>query len=138
GPVFQSMREIDAWDDTGIDVALSEVSLADFFAEGHVPQLVLNPVLLAAMEQVVPCWLVQYVGPEFHSFPSTIDRIELYEPCPADRDGLVMRARQHPVDPGVDDIAPPRAWQFECVDVEGRVLMRAGDMVNLFFQVPPA
>ena len=96
GPVFQSVSEILAWDDTGIDVRLSEVSLADFFAPGHTPRLVLNPVLLDALSRVAPCWLVQYVGPEFHSFPSHIDRIELYEPCPADREGIVVRGRQRP------------------------------------------
>lgn len=138
GPVFQSMREIAGWDDTGIDVRLSPVGLTGFFAEGHRPQLILNPVLLDALGQVVPCWLVQYVGPEFHSFPSTIGRIELYEACPADREGVVMRARQHPLDPSATDIAAPRLWQFECADGEGRVLLRGGDMVNLFFRVTPS
>jgi phosphopantetheinyl transferase len=138
GPVFQSMREILAWDDTGIDVRLSEVGLADFFAPGHTPQLVLNPVLLDALSQVVPCWLVQYVGPEFHSFPSMIDRIELYEPCPADRSGIVVRARQQPADGVSTDINAPRNWQFDCIDGQGRVLLRCHDMGNLFFRVPPA
>lgn len=137
GPVFQSVREILAWDDTGIDVRLSEVSLADFFAPGHTAQLVLNPVLLDALSQVAPCWLVQYVGPEFHSFPSYIDRIELYEPCPADREGIVVRGRQRPADGVSTDINAPRNWDFDCIDGEGRVLLRCHDMGNLFFRVPP-
>jgi len=137
GPVFQSVREILAWDDTGIDVRLSEVSLADFFAPGHAPHLVLNPVLLDALSQVAPCWLVQYVGPEFHSFPSYIDRIELYEPCPADREGIVVRGRQRPADGVSTDINAPRNWDFDCIDGEGRVLLRCHDMGNLFFRVPP-
>ena len=137
GPVFQSMRTIEAWDDTGIDVAISDVGLDGFFEPGHVPQLVLNPVLLDALSQVVPCWLVQYVGPEFHSFPSTIERIELYEPCPAGREGIVIRARQEPADPGNHDISALRNWQFDCVDGEGRALMRGHALGNLFFRVPP-
>jgi acyl transferase domain-containing protein/phosphopantetheinyl transferase (holo-ACP synthase) len=137
GPVFQSMRAIEAWDDTGLDVAISEVSLDGFFEPGHTPQLVLNPVLLDALSQVVPCWLVQYVGPEFHSFPSTIERIELYEPCPADRDGIVIRARQEPADPANDDISALRNWQFDCTDGEGHVLMRGHALGNLFFRVSP-
>ena len=138
GPVFQSMTYVEAWDDSGIDVQLSPCGLAHFFAAGHVPQLVLNPVLLDAMGQVVACWLVQYVGTEFHAFPSTIERIELVEPCPVDRPGILMRMRQRPVDGLATDIAAPRAWQFECVDGEGRVLMRGRELVNLFFRVPPA
>jgi 3-oxoacyl-(acyl-carrier-protein) synthase/malonyl CoA-acyl carrier protein transacylase/phosphopantetheinyl transferase (holo-ACP synthase) len=136
GPVFQSMTYVEAWDDSGIDVDLSESSLDGFFAEGQRPQLVLNPVLLDAMGQVVACWLVQYVGTNFHAFPSTIDRLELYEPCPADRAGIVMRMRQRPVDGQSTDIAAPRVWQFECVDGQGHILMRGHDLVNLFFRVP--
>jgi len=137
GPVFQSVREIVAWDDTGIDVRLGPVSLADFFAPGHTPRLILNPVLLDALSQVAPCWLVQYVGPEFHSFPSYIDRIELYEPCPADREGIVVHGRQRPADGVSTDINAPRNWDFDCIDGEGRVLLRCHDMGNLFFRVPP-
>jgi acyl transferase domain-containing protein/phosphopantetheinyl transferase (holo-ACP synthase) len=136
GPVFQSVREILAWNDSGIDVRLSEVSLADFFAPGHAPQLILNPVLLDALSQVAPCWLVQYVGPEFHSFPSYIERIELYEPCPADRAGIVVRGRQRPADGTSTDINAPRNWDFDCIDGEGRVLLRCHAMGNLFFRVP--
>ena len=97
-----------------------------------------SPVLLDAMGQVVACWLVQYVGTDFHAFPSTIDRLELYEICPADREGIVLRMRQRPVDGTSTDISAPRAWQFDCVDGEGRVLMRGHDLVNLFFRVPAA
>ena len=138
GAVFQSMAYVQAWDHPGIDVELSDVTLDGFFAPGHRPQLVLNPVLLDAMGQLVACWLVQYVGTEFHAFPSTIQRLELYETCPADRSGIVMRMRQRPVAPAATDIAAPRVWQFDCVDGEGRVLMRGDELVNLFFRVPQA
>jgi len=136
GPVFQSMSHVDAWDDSGIDVELSTVTLSHFFAEGQRPQLVLNPVLLDAMGQVVACWLVQYVGTDFHAFPSTIDRLELMEPCPSDRAGILLQMRQHVVEPGATDIQAPRAWQFNCIDGQGRVLMRGNNLVNLFFRVP--
>ena len=138
GPVFQSMHYVQAWDDTGIDVELTGCTLDGFFAEGQRPRLVLNPVLLDAMGQVVACWLVQYVGTQFHSFPSTIDRLELYESSPADREGIVLRMRQRPADGVSTDIMARRVWQFDCVDGEGRVLMRGHDLVNLFFTVPPA
>ncbi|MCK7501610.1 MAG: acyltransferase domain-containing protein [Comamonadaceae bacterium] len=138
GPVFQSIAAFDGWDDAGIDVRLTRCTLDGFVEPGHRPELVLNPVLLDAMSQMVPCWLVQYVGPEFHAFPSSIARIELVERCPADRDGMTMRARQRPVDPRRADIHAPRAWDFDCVDGEGRVLMRAHELVNLFFMVTPS
>lgn len=137
GPMFQSLRNIDAWGEDGLDVALGDASLAGFFEPGHSPFLVLNPVLVDALSQVVPYWLLQYVGPEFHSFPSTIERIELYEPCPAERDGIVIRGRQVPADPANDDINALRLWQFDCTDGDGRVLMRVHALGNLFFRTPP-
>ena len=138
GPVFQSMHYVEAWDDTGIDVQLTGCTLDGFFAEGQRPQLVLNPVLLDAMGQVVACWLVQYVGTSFHAFPSTIARLELYEAAPADRAGVVLRMRQRPADGQSTEITTPRLWQFDCIDGEGRVLMRGQDLLNLFFVAPPA
>ncbi len=138
GPVFQSMAHAQAWDDSGIDVELSEVGLRDFFAVGHTPQLVLNPVLLDAMGQIVALWYAQYIGTQFHAFPSTIARIELHEHCPSDRAGIVMRTRQRPLDADEIALSAPRAFQFECVDGEGRLLLRAQDLVNIFFVVPPA
>jgi acyl transferase domain-containing protein len=138
GPVFQSLRHIEAWDDSGIDVQLSEGSLTDFFTEGHAPRLILNPVILDALGQVVACWLVQFYGTEFNNFPSTIERIELYESCPTERRGLVMKTRQRPVDGVATDPGAPRAWQFECVDEQGRVLLRGHDLINVFWQMPSA
>lgn len=138
GPVFQSMRHVQAWDDTGIDVEIADQGLMGFFTEGSAPDLVLNPVLLDAMGQLVACWLVQYVGTSFHSFPSTIGRIELPAVRPDAAAGALMRARQRPVDPQATSIDVPRSWQVECVDGEGRVLVRAADFVNLFFRAPVA
>jgi acyl transferase domain-containing protein len=138
GPVFRSLQYIDAWDDSGIDVRLADCGLANFFAEGHTPRLILNPVLLDALGQVVACWLVQFFGTEFNNFPSTIGRIELYESCPTERHGIVMRARQRPVDGTSTHPGAARAWQFECVDSEGQVLLRGEDLINVFWQMPSA
>jgi len=135
GPVFQSIRHLEGWDDSGIDARLSEVSLRDFFVEGQTPRLVINPVLLDAMGQLAAYWIAQYAGSDFNCFPSTIERIELYSPCPADVPGMVLRARQHALDPAATAISAPRAWQFECVDSQGRPLVRVTNLVNIFFPV---
>ena len=47
-------------------------------------------------------------------------------------------ARQRPADPAVNDISAARAWDFDCIDGAGRVLMRGKDLVNLFFRVTPS
>ena len=136
GPIFQSMRGIEGWNDQGIDAALSEVSLSGFFTENAAANLVLNPVLLDALGQLAAYWIAQQVGTDFNSFPSSIEKIELPVACPKDIEGLRLLGRQHPVDPKATDVESPRAWQFECVDAHGNVLLSAKNLVNIFFPVP--
>jgi acyl transferase domain-containing protein/phosphopantetheinyl transferase len=136
GPIFQSIRGIEGWNDQGIDAALSEVSLSGFFTENASANLVLNPVLLDALGQLAAYWIAQQVGTDFNSFPSSIEKIELPVACPKDLEGLRLLGRQHPVDPKATDVESPRAWQFECVDADGNVLLSAKNLVNIFFPVP--
>lgn len=136
GPIFQSIRRIDGWSDQGINASLSEVRLKDFFDRGDTPSLVLNPVLLDALGQLASYWIAQQVGTDFNSFPSTIERIELYRQCPQNITGLTLLARQQPFNPVVNDIEAPRAWQFECFDNEGQPLLRVTNLVNIYFPVP--
>ena len=136
GPVFQGIRRIEGWSDQGICASLSEVSLKGFFDVGDTPGMVLNPVLLDALGQLAAYWIAQQVGTDFNSFPSTIERIELYRQCPQNIRGLTLRARQHPLDPAVSNMEAPRLWQFECLDSEGEPLLRATNLVNIYFPVP--
>lgn len=136
GPVFQSIRHIHGWDDAGIDAELSPVSLHGFFDPAAPATLVLNPVLLDAMGQLAAYWIAEFAGTDFNCFPSTIERIELYQTCPADRDGLQLRARQQSLDASSNDIAAPRRWAFECADAQGQPLVRVRGLVNVFYPVP--
>ncbi|MCD2343232.1 polyketide synthase dehydratase domain-containing protein [Ideonella azotifigens] len=136
GPVFHSIEHIHGWDDAGIDCALSPVSLDSFFTPGQQATLVLNPVLLDAMGQLAAFWIAQYVGTDFNCFPSTIDRIELYTPCPNAQPGMQLRARHYSLDASNNEVSAPRAWQFECLDASGQPLVRVNKLVNIFFSVP--
>lgn len=136
GPVFQSIARIDGWNEHGIDATLSSVRLDGFFAENHRPSFVLNPVLLDALGQLAAFWICEQIGTDFNSFPSTIERIELYRDCPQNLSGLTLRARQQPLEPDADAGQGARAWQFECVDHEGTPLLRAMNLVNIYFPVP--
>lgn len=136
GPVFQSIRRIDGWSGQGIDATLSDVSLEGFFDEGDTPSLVLNPVLLDALGQLVAYWIAQQVGTDFNSFPASIERIEIYEQCPHDIPGLSLRARQRPLGPASGGTESRREWRLECLDGEGRPLLRAANLVSSFFDVP--
>ncbi|HSW05872.1 polyketide synthase [Aquabacterium sp.] len=136
GPIFQSVMHLDGYDAGGISGQLSSVSLAGFFTPGERPHLVLNPVLLDAVGQLAAFWIAQYAGYDFNSFPSTIERIELREACPADRDGLRLLARQQALDPTATAVGAARRWDFDCVDASGRSLLRVGNLVNIFFAVP--
>ena len=136
GPTFQSIREITSWDDSGIDAALSEVKLDGFFTEEELPALVLNPVLLDALGQLAAYWIAQQVGTDFNSFPSTIERIELYHQWSPDIKGLTLRARQQPIDPTLTNVEAPKSWQFECIDDQGQAILRASNLVNIYYPVP--
>ena len=136
GPIFQSVEHLDGWDYSGIDARLSTVSLDGFFMDGERPELVLNPVLLDAVGQVAAYWIAQYAGVEFNSFPSTIERIELYSSCPQDIRGLRLLARQQPLDPNNTQISASRGWDFECLDGDDRPLLRICNLQNVFFGVP--
>lgn len=136
GPIFQSIRRIEGWDQQGIDAALSEVGLDDFFISDETPEFVLNPVLLDALGQLAAYWIIQQIGTDFNCFPSTIERIELYRPCPQHAQGMSCRARQFPMVTDRTDMGAPRVWQFECLDREGMPVFRVKDLVNVFFTVP--
>ncbi len=138
GPIFQSIDRVYGWSDQGIDAGLSNVSLDGFFDDNAATNLVLNPVLLDAMGQLSAYWIAQQVGTDFNCFPSTIERIELYRPCPQNMTGLTLRARQQPIDPNETNIGAPRAWHFECLDSQGQPLLRATNLVNVYFAVPHA
>lgn len=136
GPTFQSIRRIDGWNDQGIEASLSEVRLDGFFEKNKTPSMVLNPVLLDALGQLAAYWIAHQVGTDFNSFPSTIERIELYAQCPQNVSGLELRAYQQPLDPTANNMEEPRVWQFDCLDNQGQPLLRVTNLVNIYFPVP--
>ncbi len=137
GPIFQSVAQIDGWSDEGIDGRLSDVRLDGFLEEGSEPRLVLNPVLLDALTQLSAYWIGEQVGPAFNSFPSTIERIELYRDCPQGP-GMTARCRQRGMDPNDASRHDARVWQFEVVDGAGTPIVRVTNLVNVYFPVPEA
>jgi len=134
GPIFQSLPQIEQWNETGIDAKLSSVSLHGFIKEGETPETILNPVLLDALGQLSAFWVAQKVGTDFNCFPSKIERIELCVPCPQNLDGLTLRARQQSVQANAGEEA--RHWDFECLDSHGQVMMRARSLHSVYFIVP--
>jgi len=136
GPIFQSIQGISGWNEEGIDANLSSVSLNGFFLDQEKADLVLNPVLLDALGQLAAYWIAQQVGTDFNSFPSGIGRVEIFKDCPNDIENLRLLGRQKPLDSNASGVDAPRSWQFDCIDQSGQLLLRATDLVNIFFPVP--
>ena len=136
GPLFQSISGIEGWDQSGIDARLSEVSLAGFLVENETPDLVLNPVLLDAVGQLAAYWIAQQEGTDFNCFPSTIERIELYQRCLGNIPGLTLAARRHPLDLRQRGTEHQMTWHFECLGGDGRALFRISNLTNVYYQVP--
>ncbi|MDY6853741.1 MAG: beta-ketoacyl synthase N-terminal-like domain-containing protein [Thermodesulfobacteriota bacterium] len=136
GPIFQSIERITGWNDRGIEANLSQVSLEGFFDTNCTPNLILNPVLLDALGQLAAFWIAQHIGTNFNSFPSTIERIELYRQCPQNVAGLKLRAHQQQLASDGINREATRAWHFECTDKKGEPLLRATRLANIFFPIP--
>ncbi|MBP6776289.1 MAG: acyltransferase domain-containing protein [Piscinibacter sp.] len=137
GPIFQSLRHVEGWNELGIDAELTPCSTEGFFGPGVGAAMVLNPILLDAMGQLAACWVAEHVGTDFNCFPSTIERIDLFEPDPAQRDGIRLQGRQHALDASAaGDMTAARSWDFEARDADGRPLVRVNGLVNVFFHVP--
>jgi acyl transferase domain-containing protein/phosphopantetheinyl transferase (holo-ACP synthase) len=133
GPVFQSIQQVNGWSAEGIDAQLADCSLNGFFHDEETPQLVLNPVLLDALGQLVAFWVAQQVGTDFNSFPSSIGRINFFQPGVDNLQGAALRARR--VEPGKGEDGAG-AWQLDCVDAGGQPVLQAFDWNNVFFKVP--
>jgi acyl transferase domain-containing protein/4'-phosphopantetheinyl transferase EntD len=139
GPIFQNIDGIDGWNDQGIDASLSDVSLEGFFEKNETPNLILNPVLLDAIGQLAAYWIAHDSGTDFNCFPTSIDRIELYCPCPQNRKGLRLLGRQSRVDGDCCcSTSASQLWQFECLDGMGNSLFRAENLTNVYYAVPNA
>lgn len=137
GPIFQ-LHPTYRWNDSGIDSDIAPLDLSGFFRPGDRPQMVLNPVLFDAHNQLTAFWAVEKVGSDFNSFPARVGRMELYGRCPQATDGLSLRARRSPDGAGAPDQNENPLWDFECRDENGAVVLRMGNMKSVYFAVPNA
>ena len=93
GPLFQSLRHVQGWNESGIDAELSDCTLTGFLDRGERPFLLTNPVLLDATGQLAACWVAEQVGTDFNCFPSSIERIEFGSGAAGEGPGIVLRGR---------------------------------------------
>jgi malonyl CoA-acyl carrier protein transacylase len=132
GPIFQTIKNIERWNNDGLDAKLSPVSLEHFFRNGEVPSTVINPVLMDSLNQSAVFWVANDVGPNFQSFPTKIERIEFFTECPENIDGLKNKARRQQSLSGKDD----GIWNIECVDADNNPIIRVKNLQNVFFEIP--
>jgi len=130
GPVFQAIPRFE-WNDDGIDAQLSLVSLDGFFRAGDTPKTILNPVLMDAISQLPAFWILHKIGTGFNCFPTRIGRIELYGTCPENEAGMTLSARPK----GSSTNPGEKIWDFECVDADGGLVLRASDFEFVHYQV---
>ncbi|WP_456385391.1 type I polyketide synthase [Desulfolithobacter sp.] len=130
GPTFQSIRQITAWSETGIEAELNTLSLTGFFEPEMTPEMILNPVLLDATGQLAAYWIAHQEGPAFNSFPSTIERIEFYGKQPAHLDDLTLTGRKPPGSGAGDHL-----WEYQCLDNRGNIVFRMSGLSCIFFSV---
>jgi acyl transferase domain-containing protein/phosphopantetheinyl transferase (holo-ACP synthase) len=149
GPLFQGIAHILAWEPAtgatgGLDADLQDLPLDGFFGDGTNPAgLLLNPALLDQIGHVTAFWIAQGAGTDFSSFPSSIDRIDLYDARLESTAGARIAGRISFRDAADAPAAGPEEARFLqgdflCTDAGGTPLFRATGWRDRFFRVPHA
>lgn len=135
GPLFQPIRHLIAWDETGMDVELADTPTRGFFAGNEASAFLLNPVLLDAVGHLTAFWIAQSLGTDFSSFPSRIQRIELIAPAMQATAGYRLRGRLSFLE---GEGAQGRVLQgdYECLDLTGTAIYQITGWRDRFFPVP--
>lgn len=143
GPLFQGVAQLAAWSPAeGLDATLHDLPLDAFFADGTSPHgLLLNPALLDQIGHVTAFWIAQGAGTDFSSFPSSIDRIDLYDARREQTAGARLSGRITFRDTGDSIVAGPEQARFLqgdflCTAPDGTPLFRATGWRDRFFRVP--
>lgn len=135
GPLYHSVRHLEAWDETGIDVQLGDTALAGFFGPYSQPNFFLNPVLMDAVGHLTAFWIAQQRGTDFSSFPSQIRRFELINPEVEATAGYRMRGRMAFLDTEGQQ-GRFLEGNYDCIDTEGNAIFRIHGWRDRFFDVP--
>lgn len=143
GPLFQGVAHLAQWSPTqGLDATLHDLPLDAFFADGtHPAGLLLNPALLDQIGHVTAFWIAQGAGTDFSSFPSSIDRIDLYDARAEATSGARLSGRITFRDTADQIVTGPDQARFLqgdflCTDAGGTPLFRATGWRDRFFRVP--
>lgn len=145
GPLFQGVAHLLRWSPVaGLDATLHDLPLDGFFADATLPAgLLLNPALLDQIGHVTAFWIAQGAGTDFSSFPSSIDRIDLYDARAEAVAGARLSSRisfrdaSDAVVPGPEQ-ARFLQGDFLCTAPDGTPLFRATGWRDRFFRVPHA
>jgi hypothetical protein len=143
GPLFQGVAHLAQWSPAeGLDADLHDLPLDAFFADGTPPEgLLLNPALLDQIGHVTAFWIAQGAGTDFSSFPSSIDRIDLYDARAEATSGARLAGRITFRDTSDQIVTGPDQARFLqgdflCTDAGGTPLFRATGWRDRFFRVP--
>ncbi len=143
GPLFQGVAHLAQWSPAeGLDADLQDLPLAAFFADGTPPEgLLLNPALLDQIGHVTAFWIAQGAGTDFSSFPSSIERIDLYDARAESTFGSRLSGRITFRDTADQIVTGPDQARFLqgdflCTDAGGTPLFRATGWRDRFFRVP--
>ncbi len=133
GPLFQSVRHLIGWNETGMDLELADTDTRGFFTadDQDRPQFLLNPVLLDAVGQLTAFWVGHIKDGRFSTFPSKVRRIELLNPTAQRTEGCTLRGRLQ-----FTDDSRSLCGDFDCVDRDGNALFRVWEWSDVYLDVP--
>ncbi|WP_372603475.1 acyltransferase domain-containing protein, partial [Actibacterium sp.] len=134
GPLFHAISSLSAWDQGGLDAVMADTPLDDFSPDMPNATLILNPALLDAVGHITAFWIAQGMGTDFSSFPSSIERIDLFDARREDTAGFRIGGRVA-FEGGTDG---PRylCGDFTCATPDGAPVLAVRGWRDRFFEVP--
>lgn len=133
GPLFQSIRRLEAWDDHGIDAQVIAPSISGFLRAGERPTFLFSPALLDAVGQLSAYWISQRVGIDFNSFPSRIERIDFLTTDWPEDEILRLQGRFTTPSSALGTFVQGDYW---CLRADGTPLFRVQGWWDRYLPVP--
>ncbi|HOW74844.1 MAG TPA: beta-ketoacyl synthase N-terminal-like domain-containing protein [Candidatus Competibacteraceae bacterium] len=133
GPLFQSIRRLEAWDDYGIDAQVVAPTINGFLRADERPALLFSPALLDAVGQLSAYWISQQVGVDFSSFPSRIERIDFITTDWPEDEILRLQGRFTTPGPALGTFVQGDYW---CLRADGTPLFRVQGWWDRYLPVP--
>jgi acyl transferase domain-containing protein/phosphopantetheinyl transferase len=130
GPRLQGVKHVRRWGSDSIEADLEAIPTHDYFTFTQAPRFQFDAAMLDAAGQLAGYWLTEKHTWGFNCFPFRLGRFSLYGPPPAPGSRVICRGDVRFTDDTILEA------QFDLIDADGKVIMRADGWEDRKFAVP--